>query len=46
MLVTSVHLGRGNIVYMEGKFGNEMYFIISGEVEVSVSGQRLGFLGT
>eukprot|EP01043_Picozoa_sp_COSAG02_P019884 COSAG02_NODE_969_length_15565_cov_9.614833_15_plen_91_part_00 len=24
MLVTSVHLGRGNIVYMEGKFGNEM----------------------
>ena len=32
-------------VYMEGKFGNEMYFVISGEVEVSVGGERLGFLG-
>ena len=31
---------------MEGKFGNEMYFVISGEVEVSVGGERLGFLGT
>jgi CRP-like cAMP-binding protein len=30
---------------MEGKFGNEMYFVISGEVEVSVGGERLGFLG-
>ena len=36
MLVTSVHLGRGNIVYMEGKFGNEMYPLHSIALETPV----------
>ena len=28
----------------EGKFGEDMYFVISGMVEVLVNGERLGFL--
>ena len=43
--MTAVHLSRGNIVYQEGKFGEDLYFVISGEVEVSIGGERLGFLG-
>jgi hypothetical protein len=43
-IVTAINLDRGNIVYQEGKFGNEMYFVLSGELEVSHAGQRLGFL--
>ena len=34
----------GQIVYQEGRFGTEMYIIVSGEVEVSRDGDRLGFL--
>jgi hypothetical protein len=32
------------VVYQEGRFGTEMYIIVSGEVEVSRDGERLGFL--
>jgi hypothetical protein len=32
------------VVYQEGRFGTEMYIIVSGEVEVSRDGDRLGFL--
>lgn len=42
--VRDVTLGREQIVYHEGKYGTEMYFIVRGEVEVSLNGERLGFL--
>eukprot|EP01043_Picozoa_sp_COSAG02_P030124 COSAG02_NODE_1909_length_10419_cov_238.761725_7_plen_1462_part_00 len=42
--VRDVTLGREQIVYQEGKYGTEMYFIVRGEVEVSLDGERLGFL--
>ena len=43
--VSAVHLSRGNIVCQENKFGEDMYFVINGEVEVLIGGERLGFLG-
>ena len=42
--MTDLNLAREQIVYSEGKYGTEMYFIVSGEVEVSHDGERLGFL--
>jgi tetratricopeptide (TPR) repeat protein len=43
--VKDVSLAREQVVYQEGKYGTEMYFIVNGEVEVSFDGERLGFLG-
>ena len=42
--VRNVSLPREQIVYQEAKYGTEMYFIVSGEVEVSCDSERLGFL--
>jgi CRP-like cAMP-binding protein len=42
--VMDLKLSRDQIVYQEGRFGTEMYFLVSGEVEVSRDGERLGFL--
>lgn len=42
--VRDVSLSREQIVYQEGRYGTEMYFIVKGEVEVSRDGERLGFL--
>ena len=42
--VMDLCLSRDQVVYQEGKFGTEMYFLVSGEVEVSRDGERLGFL--
>ena len=44
--ITTLRLSRGSAVYTAGKFGTEMYFIVSGWVEVTGPGhQRMGFLG-
>lgn len=32
------------VATQEGKFGEDMYFVISGMLEVLVNGERLGFL--
>ena len=36
---------KDSVIYEEGMIGSELYFVINGEVEVTVSGERLGFLG-
>lgn len=43
--VTSVNLNRGVIVFHEGTFGEDMYFVISGMLEALAGGERLGYLG-
>jgi CRP-like cAMP-binding protein len=35
---------RGQKIFGEGETGREMYMLLSGEIEVSQGGQRLGFL--
>lgn len=43
--VTPVKATTGQTIYEQGKIGSEMYFVMSGELEVIVDGERLGFLG-
>ena len=43
--INDLCLAREQFVTQEGRVGLEMYFIVSGEVEVSCMGERLGFLG-
>ena len=43
--VTPVRAIAGQIIYEQGKVGSEMYFVMGGELEVLVDGERLGFLG-
>ncbi len=43
--VIPVRATAGQTVYEQGKIGSEMYFVMSGELEVIVDGERLGFLG-
>ena len=43
--VTPVAVSAGQTVYEQGKIGAEMYFVLSGELEVICDGDRLGFLG-
>ena len=43
--VVDLCLAREQLVTQEGRVGHELYFLISGEVEVSRHGERLGFLG-
>ena len=42
--VKDLALARDQVVYHEGKYGTELYFVVSGEVEVSQGSERLGFL--
>ena len=35
---------RGQVIFAEGTSGKEMYFLLSGELEITSQGQRLGFL--
>lgn len=35
---------RQQVIYSEGSTGKEMYVLISGELEITVGGERLGFL--
>ena len=35
---------RGQKIFGEGETGREMYMLLSGEIEVSQGGHRLGFL--
>jgi hypothetical protein len=43
--VMPVRISAGQTVYEQGKVGSEMYFVLSGELEVICDGDRLGFLG-
>ena len=44
MHVRPLYTGKGQQIITEGVSGREMYMLMSGEVEVSVRGERLGFL--
>jgi hypothetical protein len=44
-IVEPVRVSAGQTVYDQGKIGSEMYFVLSGELEVICDGDRLGFLG-
>jgi hypothetical protein len=35
---------RGQVIYAEGSAGKEMYLLLSGELEITANGERLGFL--
>lgn len=35
---------KGQVVYGEGTTGRELYIVIAGELEISVGGERLGFI--
>ena len=44
-LVRTCSVFKDGVVYEEGMIGSEFYFILDGEVEVTVNDERLGFLG-
>eukprot|EP01047_Picozoa_sp_COSAG01_P054849 COSAG01_NODE_6043_length_3882_cov_3.851042_3_plen_42_part_00 len=35
---------RGQVIFAEGTSGKEMYFLLNGELEITVLGERLGFV--
>ena len=43
-IVVPIQAVRGQVIYAEGTTGKEMYLLLSGELEITANGERLGFL--
>eukprot|EP01043_Picozoa_sp_COSAG02_P024418 COSAG02_NODE_1333_length_13206_cov_221.257801_10_plen_262_part_00 len=43
-IVVPIQAVRGQVIYSEGTTGKELYLLLSGELEITVNGERLGFL--
>jgi CRP-like cAMP-binding protein len=43
-IVVPIQAVRGQVIYAEGTTGKEFYLLLSGELEITANGERLGFL--
>ena len=43
-IVVPIQAVRGQVIYAEGTTGKEIYLLLSGELEITANGERLGFL--